>query len=241
LALYFIWPAFSQAGELGFQAESFELKVKDGMYIEEVPGLGISPDGRRIYIFNRGQHALLVFRRNGGFEREIGAGLFSVPHGLRVDADGNIWTTDIGNHLVIKFSPEGRVLMVLGKKGTASPGWFDRDYNQVFLNKPSDVAFDDEGNVYVADGGNFRVVKYSTGGEVLRIFGEKGTGPGQFNFPHSLIVDSKGRLLVASIVGSLFFQEVVDIWVVAGSMLILGSSVYGTWKEQKSVPARLSN
>ena len=183
--------------DVALTAQPFNLALPDGAHIEEVPGVAVSPDGGKIYVFNRGKRALLAFQANGEFVREIGTGLFQVPHGLRVDAGGNIWTTDTGSHLVLKFSPQGKLLMVLGKKGTASKGWFERDYNHYFLNKPSDVAFDAAGNVYVADGGNFRVLKFSPDGAVIGDFGEKGTAPGQFNFPHSLVIDQTGRLLVA--------------------------------------------
>ncbi len=185
------------ATDLAVKVTSLDLEVPANVYVEEVPGVAVSKDGTEVYVFNRGQHALLVFGVDGSYLREIGAGLFSVPHGLRVDGEGNIWTADVGNHLVIKFSPAGKVLMVLGKKNTASKGWFHKDYNQSFLNKPSDVTFDSDGNIYVADGGNFRVVKYSSEGEVVQSFGEEGTGDGQFNFPHSLVIDGQGRLLVA--------------------------------------------
>lgn len=187
----------ASAKDLALKATSLDLDAPANVYVEEVPGVAISKDGAEVYVFNRGRHALLVFGADGSYRREIGAGLFSVPHGLRVDGQGNIWTTDVGNHLVIKFSPAGKVLMVLGKKNTASKGWFHKNYNQSFLNKPSDVAFDSEDNVYVADGGNFRVVKYSSKGEIVQSFGEEGAGDGQFNFPHSLVIDGQNRLLVA--------------------------------------------
>lgn len=191
-------PLFAvHAEDLNFNAKPVQLNVPQGMYIEETPVTAFSPDGKQFYVFNRGAHALLVFDNKGNFKKEIGQGLFGVPHGLRVDADGNIWTADTETHLVLKFAPDGRVLMVLGKKGTGGPGWLDRDYNQIFLNKPSDVAFDKDGNIYVADGGNFRVVKYSKDGDFLGHFGTKGTEKGQFNFPHALIVDENDRLLVA--------------------------------------------
>lgn len=177
--------------------QPFELTLPEHMYVEEVPGVAVSPDESILYVFNRGQHALLVLDRSGGYKQEIGAGLFKVPHGLRVDAEGNIWTTDVGNHLVLKFSPAGKILMVLGKKNTAATGWHHKDYNQTFLNKPSDIAFDKDGNIYVADGGNYRIVKYAPDGTVLATFGKKGADEGQFNFPHSLVVDNKDRLLVA--------------------------------------------
>lgn len=185
------------AAEGPLTAKPFELALPDGTYIEEVPGIAVSASGERVYVFNRGRRALLVFTATGEFVREIGAGLFQVPHGLRIDSAGNVWTTDTGTHLVLKFSAQGKLLMVLGKKGTASKGWFDRDYHHYFLNKPSDVAFDAAGNIYVADGGNFRVLKFSPEGAVITVFGEKGAEPGQFNFPHSLVVDTTGRLLIA--------------------------------------------
>jgi DNA-binding beta-propeller fold protein YncE len=197
LSLFLAVPLAAVSADEGFSPKPVTLDAPEGVYIEETPAFAFSPDGSEFYVFNRGAHALLVFDGDGNFLREIGQGLFEVPHGLRVDEDGNIWTADTGNHLVLKFAPSGEVLMVLGKRGTGSPGWFDRDYNQVFLNKPSDIAFDSDGNIYVADGGNFRIVKYSKTGDTVEFFGEKGSEPGQFNFPHSLIVDENGRLLVA--------------------------------------------
>jgi len=197
LSVLFLLSMPLSAEDSPFTAQPFDLHLPADSYIEEVPAIATSPDGQFVYVFNRGKRALLAFDVKGTFVREIGAGLFSVPHGLRVDADGNIWTADTGNHVVLKFAPSGKLLMVLGKKGTASAGWFDRDYNHLFFNKPSDIAFDAAGNIFVADGGNFRVLKFSPKGNVLAVFGEKGKGPGQFNFPHSLIVDAEGRLLVS--------------------------------------------
>lgn len=193
-------PVVSGGADLPYRAEFFTPQVPTGWYMEELPAIAVGPSGMAgqdyLYVFNRGRHALLAFHIDGRFSHEIGAGLFDVPHGLRVDRDGNVWTTDIGNHLVLKFSPEGELLMVFGKRGTASAGWFDRDYDQLFFNKPNDVAFDANGNIYVADGGNFRIVKFSPNGDVQATWGEKGDTAGAFNFPHSLLVDG-GRLLVA--------------------------------------------
>ncbi|WP_417460016.1 peptidyl-alpha-hydroxyglycine alpha-amidating lyase family protein [Kordiimonas sp.] len=180
------------ADDTHWQATIPNLEMPDGWHLVEVPAVlqAETNSGKPgpIYVFNRSEHALLKFKANGKFEREIGAGLFSSPHGMRFDADGNIWTTDVGNHLVLSFSPEGKVLRVYGKKNTASPGWFDRDYNFTFFDKPNDVAFDADGNLYVADGGNFRVVKFGPDGNMIKMFGEKGEGEGQFNFPHSVVV-----------------------------------------------------
>ena len=89
------------------------------------------------------------------------------------------------------------VKTVFGKRGTAGEGWFDRDYNVPMFNKPNDVAFDDQGNIYVADGGNFRIVKFDSDGNMMTTWGTEGSEQGQFNFPHSVLIDKNGRVLVS--------------------------------------------
>jgi DNA-binding beta-propeller fold protein YncE len=111
-------------------------------------------------------------------------------HGIRIDADGNVWTTDIGNHLVIKYDPQGKVLLTLGKKDQPGEGTDQ-------FNKPADVAVAPSGDVYVADGyGNSRVIKFSREGKFLKEWGKKGTGEGEFNLPHTICLDAKGRVYV---------------------------------------------
>ncbi|WP_262690108.1 peptidyl-alpha-hydroxyglycine alpha-amidating lyase family protein [Kordiimonas aestuarii] len=180
------------AVDTSWQAKAPGLEMPEGWFLVEVPGVlqstGNGGKPGAIYVLNRGEHALLKFKPTGKFDREIGHGLFKSPHGLREDADGNIWTTDVGNHLVLQFTPGGELLRVYGRRDYASPGWFDRDYNYTFFDKPSDVAFDAGGNLYVADGGNFRIVKFDPDGNMIKSFGEKGEGEGQFNFPHSVVV-----------------------------------------------------
>src|SRR5437763_14935303 len=109
----------------------------------------------RVYVFHRGPKPVLVFNRDGAFVRGWGHDAIKTPHGLRIDAEGNIWGTDIGNHLVMKFSAEGKLLLSLGKKGQPGdgPDRFDR---------PTDVAVAPGGEFYVSDGyGNSRVLKFS--------------------------------------------------------------------------------
>jgi DNA-binding beta-propeller fold protein YncE len=111
-------------------------------------------------------------------------------HGLRVDPEGNVWLTDIGNHLVLKFDPEGKLLLSLGKKGKAGdgPDQFDR---------PTDVAVTGPGEFFVTDGyGNARVLKFDRGGKLLKQWGRKGAGEGEFNLPHAVCLDAKGRVYV---------------------------------------------
>ncbi len=144
----------------------------------------------RVYVFHRGKHPILVFDREGRYLRSWGDGQIQTPHGLRIDRAGHVWVTDIGNHLVRKFRADGKLLLTLGKKGEpgATPDRF---------NKPTDVAITPAGDVYVTDGyGNARVVKFSPEGKFVREWGRKGTGPGEFNLPHAICLDDRGRVYV---------------------------------------------
>ncbi|MBI2928401.1 MAG: 6-bladed beta-propeller [Verrucomicrobia bacterium] len=146
-----------------------------------------------VYVFQRGVKAdpILVFDGKGKFLRSWGKGLFGNPHGLRVDADGHVWVTDNGDHQVMKFTRDGRLLLTLGKK--QHPGTDAETFN-----RPTDIAFTRSGDFYVSDGyGNSRVVKFSREGKYLFAWGKRGTGPGEFNTPHSIAVDSKGLVYVS--------------------------------------------
>ncbi|WP_235973815.1 peptidyl-alpha-hydroxyglycine alpha-amidating lyase family protein [Parasphingopyxis marina] len=177
------------------EASELVLGLPEGWYLGEVAGLELNSSGH-IFVFHRGSHSLLEFDDNGVFVREIGQGLFRVPHGLRIDGDDNIWTTDQETHQVLQFSPDGRVRTILGRRDISGTGWYDRGYSVALLNAPSDVGFDSQGNIYVADGGNFRVVKYSPHGEFIRSWGSRGDRPGEFDFPHSIVVDGEDRIYV---------------------------------------------
>jgi len=138
--------------------------------------------------------------KTGKLIRSFGANMFLFPHGICVDKQGNVWITDgHGNgkigHDVIKFSPDGRVLMTLGKPGVAGDG-------PDTFNEPNDVAIAPNGDIFVGDGhnigtGNARVIKFSKDGKFIKQWGGHGSGPGQFEVPHGLAFDSKGRLFVA--------------------------------------------
>jgi DNA-binding beta-propeller fold protein YncE len=151
----------------------------------------VAPDGHgEVFVFHRGEHPIIVFGRDGKFRRSFGDGLISSSHGLRFDAEGNVWTTDVGNHTVRKFSHDGKLLMTLGKEGEAAevPDRFS---------KPADIAFGPHGEVYVADGyGNSRVVKFDRTGKFLKAWGKKGTADGEFNLVHAIAVDAHGAVYV---------------------------------------------
>ena len=141
---------------------------------------------------------ILEFDTDGNLLKSFGAGMFVFPHGIGVDKDGNVWVTDGQGkdgkgHQVIKFSPDGKVLMKLGKAGV--PGTTNDTFNQ-----PSDVIVAPNGAIFVADGhgekSNARIVKFAKDGKFLKTWGMKGDGPGEFDTPHALAFDSKGRLFV---------------------------------------------
>jgi len=146
----------------------------------------------KVYVFQRGLKAdpIIVFDAKGAFLRSWGKGMFGNPHGMRVDRDDNVWVTDNGDHQVMKFTKEGRLLLTLGVKG--KPGTDEKTFN-----KPTDIAFTKSGDFYVSDGyGNSRVVKFSRDGNYLFSWGKLGTGPGEFHIPHSVAVDSRGIVYV---------------------------------------------
>ncbi len=141
---------------------------------------------------------MLKFDASGKLVKSFGAGLFVFPHGIHVDRDGNVWVTDAQGrdgkgHQVFKFSPEGKVLMTLGKAGVAGNG-------PDTFNAPSSVLVAPNGDIFVGDGHggntNSRIVKFAKDGKFIKTWGKKGTAPGEFDTPHALAMDSRGRLFV---------------------------------------------
>jgi DNA-binding beta-propeller fold protein YncE len=193
------------------------IKMPKDMHLGEVTGVAVNSKGH-VFVFSRGNTTgpaysaaaaqLLEFDRNGKFIREIGKNLYawSFGHTVRIDRDDNIWATDKGSDMVIKFNPEGRVVMVFGRKQEAS----DKETGPVERHKPplppeigrfrqvTDVAWDPAGNTYISDGYiNSRVAKVDRNGKWLKSFGEPGSKPGQLNTPHSIAADAQGNIYVA--------------------------------------------
>ncbi|MBW3534900.1 MAG: peptidyl-alpha-hydroxyglycine alpha-amidating lyase family protein [Gemmatimonadetes bacterium] len=171
-----------------------------------------TPDGRGIWVAERcganlcvgsDVDPVLLFDLEGNLVRSFGAGTMAWPHGMTVDAESNVWVTDaVGyapvpegwGHVVLKFSPEGELLMTLGRRGIAGDG-------ADTFNKPSDVLVAPDGSIFVADGhdagGNNRIVKLAPDGSFLKAWGRTGGEDGEFRDPHALAMDSRGRLFVA--------------------------------------------
>jgi len=149
-------------------------------------------DAGNIYVLHRGEKAdpVLVLNRDGKVIRSWGKGLYQIPHSIRVDPLGNIWTVDSGSSMILKFTPKGEKLMEI------SVG--EQPTGRGRTNGTSDIAFGPNGRIYISDGyGNARVLEYNQKGERVRQWGTPGTGPSQFNQPHGIAVDDQGVVYVA--------------------------------------------
>ena len=164
----------------------------------------------RVFAFNRSaEHPVVIFDRNGKFEGSWGAGLFKFPHAIRFDAEDRVWLTDEHLQQFMLFSNDGKLLRTIGERGFRSnTGVPDDDFTSVAwkkvtqgagpFNLPTDIATAPDGSMFMTDGyGNARVHKFSADGTYLFSWGEPGNGPGQFNLPHGVWIDSRGRVLVA--------------------------------------------
>src|SRR5208282_5312775 len=173
---------FQAVPELPYRVVPNFFKFPKGIIPGESSAVAVNSKGH-IFLFQRTKPMLAEYDGKGNFIQSIGEGLFSHPHGLRIDADDNIWTTDDGNHLVLKLDLSGKVMLVLGRINTgAEADWL--------FNKPADVAFARNGDIYVADGyGNSRVVKFDRDGNYVKAWGKFGSGSGEFDLPHSVAID----------------------------------------------------
>ena len=150
----------------------------------------------------RTEDPIQEFDQSGKLLKSFGSGMFMTPHGIFCDKNGNVWITDLAGkngkgQQLFEFSPDGKVLMTLGKAGVAGDG-------PDTFNQPDDVVVAPNGDVFVSDGhvpgmGNARVIKFSKDGKFIKQWGGHGSGPGQFEVPHALAMDSKGRLLVGDL------------------------------------------
>ena len=171
-----------------------------------------TPDGSHLWVAERcGQNScvgsdvdpVLLLDLDGNVVRSFGSGLISWPHGMHVEPNGNVWITDawvngadeVGlGHTVLKFSPQGELLMTIG-----TPGQAGDPPNR--LTRPNDVVVGPDGTIFIVDShgptGTNRIMKFSADGSYLETIGETGYAPGQFHEPHAIAMDSQGRLFVA--------------------------------------------
>jgi sugar lactone lactonase YvrE len=194
--------------EIAYTSVPNFLKAPPGETLGESVGIATNSKGHIFVYFRSANTRLWEFDKNGTFVKEIGKGYygFEFAHSVRVDPQDNIWTVDEGTNTVTKFSPEGKFLMVLGRRPPAVDGAVattngpNPPAQKYIFCRPTDVAWDPQGNIFVSDGYcNNRVVKFDKTGRFLAQAGSEkaGNGPGQFNLPHGLQVDGKGNVWVA--------------------------------------------
>jgi len=236
--------------------------LPDGRVWGNTAGVDIGLDGN-IWAYDRcgsnsrdGSNLPSVFkfdRASGKLLTSFGGGMIVFPHGIHVDREGNVWITDgaankagTKGHQVFKFSPEGKVLMTLGKAGVAGNG-------PDTFNEPTDVITAPNGDIFVSDGhsgqnekrppnANGRIVKFTKDGKYIKEWGKIGQGPGEFRTPHSLAFDSRGRLFVADRGNhrlQIFDQDgkLLDTWLQFGrvsSVFIAGDTLYAIDSESNA-------
>jgi sugar lactone lactonase YvrE len=212
--------AFAQDAPPAIPYESVPnlLKLPDDMHLGEASGVAVNSKGH-IFVYTRGGSShgpafgntasqVLEFDAKGKFVREIGKNLYawSFAHTVRIDKDDNIWATDKGSDMIVKFNPQGRVVMVFGRKPEASDTEakpYERNLEKPLphqdgrFRQPTDVTWGPDGTIYISDGYvNSRVAKISKDGDWIKSWGQRGKGQGEFNLVHTIAADAKGNIYV---------------------------------------------
>lgn len=168
-------------------------KLPDGWRYVEATSVAVDSKDR-VYVYNRGEHPVIVFDREGNFLRSWGEGQTVRAHGITIGPDDSVWLTDDGAHTIRQFTPEGKLLLTIGTHDAPADPHSGKPFN-----RPTHVALcPRSGDIYISDGyGNSRVHKYDPKGRLLFSWGEPGTDPGCFNIPHNIATDAEGLVYVA--------------------------------------------
>lgn len=187
-----------RASDLGYRPVPHGLVLPEGTKMGAPSSAAFDAHGH-LLVFTRGDHPLMEFdAATGSLIRAFGEGRYVRSHGMRIDPEGNIWTTDVNGHTVTKMNANGDVLITLGTKG--QPGSWNVSAGTRLLNEPNDIGFAPNGDVFVVQGhgrGEPRVLRFDRTGTFITSWGGSGSGPGQFDLSHSVVVDARSQVYVA--------------------------------------------
>src|SRR6476646_3366822 len=180
------------SGEYTYEPVVDWAKLPPGWSFKEIGSVGVDRNDN-VYVFNRGEHPMIVFDRDGNFLRSWGEGMFPRAHGVHMAPDDTIFCTDDGAHCVRKCTLDGKVLMTIGVPGKPAPFMSGQPFCRC-----THTALSPKGEIYVTDGyGNAQVHKYTPNGKYLSSWGKCGIGEGEFNLPHNVHCDADGWVYVA--------------------------------------------
>jgi streptogramin lyase len=181
------------APKLPLERTELVIKLPEGQELGMVSWVARDPKTGVTWLIQRGDKAdpVIAVDKEGHVVHSFGKGLYTIPHAIRLDPEGNVWTVDAGSSTIIKFSPQGEKLLQIDAGG--QPETADRVFRGT-----TDITFAPKGRIFVSDGyANARILEYTANGKKVREWGSAGTGPGQFHLPHSIVVDENNILYVA--------------------------------------------
>ena len=176
-------------------------QMPEGWSFVEVAGVAVDSKDR-VYVFNRGQHPVMIFDKEGKFLNAWGEDTFHTPHGIFIDKEDTVFLVDDGGHTVRSYDTDGNLKMMLGEHGVSADTGYKEGLSPVLyggkpFNRVTNLARGRNGDLYITDGyGNARVHRFTADGAHVTSWGQPGNGPGEFNLPHAIGVDSGGRVYV---------------------------------------------
>ncbi len=216
----------------GSRGLTFELveqwgRLPKGWDLVELGGVAVDAQDR-VYAFTRGPHPVIVFDRDGRFLTSWGEGVFKNAHGIQIGPAGSVWCADDHDHTVRRFTPDGKLLLTLGVPGQPSDTGYEWGKNTSVkrggrpFNRPTNVGFSLEGDVYITDGyGNARVHRFAPNGELLYSWGQPGSGPGEFVGPHGVWAGPSGIVYVGD-----RYNNRIQVFSPKGEFISMWTEVY---------------